>query len=84
MLQYLQYGYPNANYVSELIPPCVHVTKYKNMTAIIKKDLIERYNLTKVEVTRYNEIFENDSFVLIANTTNGRIKIKPKTDYNDR
>lgn len=54
------------------------------MTDIIKKDLIERYSLTKVEVTRYNEIYENDSFVLIANTTNGKIKIKPKTHEHDR
>lgn len=54
------------------------------MTAVIKKDLIERYNLKKVETTRYNEIFESNDYVLIANTTNGRIKIKPKTDYNDR
>ena len=58
--------------------------KYNDMTDIIKKDLIERYSLTKVEVTRYNEIYENDSFVLIANTTNGKIKIKPKTDEHDR
>lgn len=53
------------------------------MTDIIKKDLIERYRLIKTETTRYNEIYENANYVLIANTTNGRIKIKPKTDDND-
>lgn len=54
------------------------------MTDVIRKDLIERYSLKKVETTRYNEIYENDSFVLIANTTNGKIKIKPKNDEHDR
>lgn len=54
------------------------------MTDVIKKDLIERYSLKKVETTRYNEIFESNDFVLIANTTNGRIKIKPKNDEHDR
>ena len=54
------------------------------MTAVIKKDLIERYKLIKTETTRYNEIYENANYVLIANTTNGKIKIKPKNDDNDR
>lgn len=46
----------------------------KNM----KDELILRYGMKRVDIGKYNEIWENDKWVLIWNRVNGQIKLKPK------
>ena len=44
----------------------------------MKHELIETYHMTFVSETKWNEVYENDEYVLIWNRLTKIIKLKPK------
>lgn len=46
----------------------------------MKHKLIELYKMKFVSATKWNEIYENDGYILIWNRMSELIKIKPKNE----